>query len=360
MEAIRQIAFYGSAYDCALFQEGLNSHAVQLERVLHDPLEARTRLLILGHHLPGFDANQILEGSPHHAEAVAVISHGPFPLNGTPAPTELGSMAYHFRWHSEPALAGAIVDLVSDQLNAEELYRVQHRRFLLLVEDEINFASYFIPLILRELTQRTLSLMPSSVSPERMLEKAQNERPVLLLASSYEQASDYMERFGDRMVGVISALGFPKDGKNDSDAGIRLLEKRNELKGEFPVVIQSAREHREKEILELGASFMSKASPHLLSKLQQHLLDHFGFGDFIFRLPGQNQKEVARARSLEDLLQCLEWVPMESFMYHAGRRHFSNWLGVHGYLQLAEVIREIPAEDGELARRKLLELLQKV
>ena len=103
---------------------------------------------------------------------------------------------------------------------------------------------------------------------------------------------------------------------------------------------------------------MHKTSPHLLSMLQEHLLHHFGFGDFIFRLPGQNSAEVARARSLADLRSCLEWVPLESFVYHAGRRHFSNWLGVHGYLQLAEVIRLIPADDAEGARRKLIELLK--
>lgn len=360
MELIRKVAFHGSAYDFGLFEEGFGpmSAAIELVRVLEDPLDADADVLVLGHHLPGFDANRLLERAPTKARAVAVISHGPFPLNGTPAPTQLGSMAYHFRWHSEPGLAEAVIDLIEDQLNAEELYRVQHRRFLLLVEDEINFASYFIPLILRELTERTLSLLPDTASPERLREKAQNERPVLLLASSYEQASDCVERYGDRLVGVISALGFPLDGKNDSDAGIRLLEKRNQMQAEFPVVIMSARAHREREVTDLGASFMNKTSPHLLTMLQQHLLHHFGFGDFIFRMPGQDTREVARARTFADLISCLEWIPLESFLYHAGRRHFSNWLGVHGYLQLAEIIRVIPASEGEAARRKLIDLLR--
>ena len=362
MELIRKVAFYGSTYDFALFEEGFRpmAAAIELVRVTDAPLDAAADVLVLGHHLPGYDANQLLEGTPSRARAVAVISHGPFPLNGTPAPTPLGSMAYHFRCHSEPGLAAAVIHLIEDQLNAEELYQVQHRRFLLLVEDEINFASYFIPLILRELTERTLSLLPPTASPERLREKAQNERPVLLLASSFEQAADYMERYGDRMVGVISALGFPKEGKNDSDAGIRLLEKRNALQAEFPVVIMSARSHREQEITGLGASFMPKTSPHLLTMLQQHLLHHFGFGDFIFRMPGQGAQEVARARTLEDLRSCLEWVPLESFMYHAARRHFSNWLGVHGYLQFAEIIRVIPASEGEAARRKLIDLLKAI
>ncbi len=360
MNSIQKVAFYGSSYDYALLSEGLSSvqHAVRLERVESDPLACEADLLFLGHHLPLFDANRILaEGTPR-AKAVVVISHGPFPLNGTPAPTPLGAMAYHFRWQSEPALAAAVLELVRDQLAAEELYRVQHRRFLLLVEDEVNFASYFIPLILRELTERTLSLLPAG-SEEQRRRKAESERPVLLLASDFETAVDFMSRYGDRMVGVISALGFPRAGGNDRDAGIRLLEKRNELNAEFPVVIISARSEREQEIMERGAAFMSKTSPHLLSRLRQHLLDLFGFGDFIFRMPSDTygDREVARAHSLAELRQCLEWVPLESFLYHAGRRHFSNWLGVHGHLQLAEVVREIPAEEGEVARKKLLELL---
>lgn len=359
MIPIQKVAFYGSSYDFALLQEGISAlqHPVELACVDNAPLSCEADLLFLGHHLPLFDANRILsEGTPR-AKSVVVISHGPFPLNGTPAPTPLGAMAYHFRWQSEPALAAAIVELVRDQCNAEELYQVQRRRFLLLVEDEINFASYFIPLILRELTERTLSLLaPESAESRR---KAETERPVLLLASDFETAVDFMTRYGDRMVGVISALGFPRNGTNDRDAGIRLLEKRNELNAEFPVVIISARQEREQEILSLGSAFIAKTSPHLLSRMRQHLLDSFGFGDFIFRMPGapHGSLEVARAHSLAELRQCLEWVPIESFLYHASRRHFSNWLGVHGHLQLAEVVREIPAEEGETARKKLLELL---
>ncbi len=360
MDILRKVAFYGSTYDYALFREGLRPHPpVTLERVESDPMAVEADILVLVHHLPGYDANQMLERLPARARAVAVISHGPFPLNGTPAPTPLGAMAYHFRWHSDPLLASAVIHLISDQLNASEFYHVQHRRFLLLVEDEVNFASYFIPLIYRELTERTLSLLPEGVTFERRLDKAQNERPVLLLASSHEQACEYMELYGDRMVGVISALGFPMQGKNNPDAGILLLEKRKQMDVEFPVVIQSAREHRRQEILELGASFMYKASPHLLTKLQNHLLNHFGFGDFIFRMPDSDQREVARARDLAELRQCLEWVPMESFLYHASRRHFSNWLGVHGHLELAEEIRRIPPDDPESARVQLLEFLKR-
>lgn len=359
MISIRKVAFYGSSYDYSLVVEGLShlQHVVELERIENEPLLCDADILFLGHHLPLFDANRILaEGTPH-ARYVVVVSHGPFPLNGTPAPTSLGAMAYHFRWQSEPTLASAIVELVRDQCNAEEFYHVQHRRFLLLIEDEVNFASYFIPLILRELTERTLSLLPPQSTESR--QKAETERPVLLLASDFETAVEFMTRYGDRTVGVISALGFPRNGRNDRDAGIRLLEKRNELNAEFPVVIISARQEREPEILSLGAAFLPKTSPHLLSSLRQQLLDSFGFGDFIFRMPAAQHGagEVARARSLSELRQCLEWVPIESFLYHASKRHFSNWLGVHGHLQLAEVVREIPPEEGELARKKLLDLL---
>src|SRR5207248_2693149 len=73
-----------------------------------------------------------------------------------------------------------------------------------------------------------------------------------------------------------------------------------------------------------GASFLLKDSPTLLHDLRQFMIDHFGFGDFIFRMPGG--AEVARAHDLKTLEEKIRTVPGASLAYHAERNHFSKWL----------------------------------
>ena len=50
-------------------------------------------------------------------------------------------------------------------------------------------------------------------------------------------------------------------------------------------MLQSSRPDFEAPARAAGASFLLKDSPTLLHDLRQFMIDHFGFGDFIFRLP---------------------------------------------------------------------------
>ncbi len=285
-----------------------------------------------------------------------VLAHGAYSLQGPPSPEDPVRGAFHFQWITDPSAAAWITTLVEDRINADEYVLGRKRRALLLVEDEIPFASQFIPLLLREIKDRTMTLVDPYLSRDEKIRAAEKQRPILLLASGFAQAVDFLDRYGDKLVGVISALGFPRDGRNDPRAGLALLARVRSLPMELPMVILSMRSEMKGEVQEAGAAFISKHSPDLLEKLRFHLLDSFGFGEFIFRLPS-TRSEVARAGSLAELKQCLEWIPIESFVYHASRYHFSNWLALHGRLDLAEEIRPIPATEGEMARSKLLRLL---
>jgi hypothetical protein len=82
---------------------------------------------------------------------------------------------------------------------------------------------------------------------------------------------------------------------------------------------------------------MSKKSPHLLEALREYILDNFGFGDFIFKLP--DGSEIVRAVDVRDMLKCLAEVPDESLVYHASRNHFSSWLKARTEFELASSLR---------------------
>ncbi|MBU1218421.1 hypothetical protein KKF34_06555 [Myxococcota bacterium] len=354
---ISKIAFYGSPYEYSLFLEGSQELEAEIFRIEENPLETPCDLLVWGHMLPDFDSAGIVRSTNSGPDNVAVISHGPYPLSGAPCPVDPTSDTYNFQWLSDTTLAKYIVRLVEDQQNADFWYNTMHKRLIILLEDEINYASYIIPLIIDELERRTLSLMPSQSACTR-LDKIHRERPILLVAANYDQVVKYLNLYSDRTVGIISSLGFPMAGKNNLDAGFALIDYVKGLQWDIPVVIISSQQDKKQEIVRRNAAFLHKNSPDLLSHLRNEMLDYFGFGDFIFRMPGDSKSEVARARNLKELHECLSWIPLPSFIYHAQKRHFSNWLGVHGYLEAAESIRPIPAEQGEQARTELVNILK--
>ena len=100
---------------------------------------------------------------------------------------------------------------------------------------------------------------------------------------------------------------------------------------------------------EVNADFLHKNSPTLLNDLKDFMVTNFGFGDFVFRLP--NKKEVDRASTLEQFLNGIQTIPVDSLLFHASSHHFSNWIAARTEFKLASRLRKIFAhdfEDGEL------------
>jgi hypothetical protein len=73
------------------------------------------------------------------------------------------------------------------------------------------------------------------------------------------------------------------------------------------------------------------------------MMEHFGFGDFIFRTP--DGREVGRANNLKTLEEQLHHVPDESILYHAERNHYSNWLKARTEFSLAHRLRPRKVSD---------------
>jgi hypothetical protein len=92
-----------------------------------------------------------------------------------------------------------------------------------------------------------------------------------------------------------------------------------------------------------GYSFLRKRSPTLLKDLRRILTDQMGFGDFVFIDP--NQREVGRAKDLNELEETLQTLPADSLMYHAQRNHFSHWLMARTEFALAAKLRPRKVSD---------------
>ncbi len=263
-----------------------------------------------------------------------------------------------FSWYGNPDLIHSILQLVEDHANADRDILERNMRWVLLVEDEPNFFSHYLVMIHKELRERSLDLIPESANPtERAMRIRQ--MPKLLLAENCEEANRLFKRYGDNLIGVITDLQFPMQGKIDPKAGLKLAEKVKKRLSRVPVILQSLDPVSRQELRHSGVFFVNKDTEGSLLKTRKILLDEFGFGDFIFRMPGG--EEVGRASSLGRLVDQMQSVPLDSFFHHGRANHFSTWLYLHGRYELAELLRPISAKkqgSGEELRQEVLQLIR--
>ena len=141
-------------------------------------------------------------------------------------------------------------------------------------------------------------------------------RPKILLSSTYEEAWSFFEKYEEYVLGVISDIDFLRNGEKDPKAGFKYAESVRKRKEDIPILLQSGDTQAAAKASELGAGFLQKGSPTLLRDLNDFVMTHFGFGDFIFRTPDGD--EVGRATNLKQLEEQLQMVPDESIQFHAG------------------------------------------
>jgi hypothetical protein len=108
-------------------------------------------------------------------------------------------------------------------------------------------------------------------------------RPKILLAKSYEAAEKYFKQYKNNILGIISDIRFPKDGKLHHNAGILFTKYVHSIEDTMPILLQSS----EKEALALAQTItpnvLNKKSSTLFSDLREFIIDNLGFGDFVFK-----------------------------------------------------------------------------
>ncbi len=211
-------------------------------------------------------------------------------------------------------------------------------RAIIVVEDDVRFYSFFLPHIYAEVTHQTSRLMAEGVNLSHRILRMR-ARPKIILAQNYEQAWAMFERYGDNLLGIISDVSFPREGRLDPAAGIELARQVRWKDPDLPILLQSTDVVNRGLVEELGATFLHKEAHTLLADLRTFILENFGFGDFVFRLP--DRTEVGRAVDLRQLLDQLERVPDASLVYHANRDHFSQWYAARTEFGLAQAVKPV-------------------
>jgi DNA-binding NarL/FixJ family response regulator len=255
-----------------------------------------------------------------------------------------GAVEWVFLWQGNVRALLAMIKQVEDRRNADADILDGGVQAIVLVEDEVRAYSAYLPHIYTEVTTQTSRLMSGALNLSHRLLRIR-ARPKILLAQSYEEAWALYGRYSKNILGVISDVSFPRDGVLDEDAGLELAREIRSADEDTPILLQSADPRHEAKAGEVGAEFLWKSSPTLFEDLRSYILDHFGFGDFIFKLP--DGTPIACARDMRELLAALATVPDQSLVYHASRNHFSSWLKARTEFELASLLR--PRKVSEFA-----------
>ena len=262
-----------------------------------------------------------------------------------------------FIWSGDASVFPAIIKYIEDRRNAKQDIINGNVRSILLIEDSPRMYSVLLPLIYKEIMYQTKNLVNRSLSQSRRLLHLRG-RPKILLTPNYETAQKFFKKYKDNMVGIISDIRFLRKGVKYSEAGLDFAKWARKIDPSIPILLQSTQSENEKMADEVNSNFLHKESPTLLNDLREFMVNNFGFGDFIFRLP--DQQEVERATTIEEFVQGIENIPVESLLYHASSHHFSNWLAARTEFGLASKLRKVFAHDfrdGESLRSYLLKRL---
>jgi hypothetical protein len=230
----------------------------------------------------------------------------------------------------------AIVKSVEDRRNVAHDSHAVGVQVILLVEDTPRQYSSFLPAMYTELFQHSQRVIVEGLNLAQKILRMR-ARPKVLLCTSYEEAQAAFHEYADDVLGIVSDVEFPRAGVKSATAGAELARMVRSSYPDIPIILHSSQPENEALARRLGTRFLLKGSPLMLDELGRIMLEDFGFGDFVFRLP--DGTEIDRAADLRQLEAKLHTVPAESVLYHATRNHFSRWLKSRTAFSVAHALR---------------------
>jgi hypothetical protein len=254
---------------------------------------------------------------------------------------------YVFAWLGNTDILVAIIKLIEDKMNAENDINEIGVQAIILVEDSIRFYSSYLPLIYRIILKQSRRFMQEGLNDHQKMMRMRG-RAKILLATTYEEATDFYEKYKGNLHGIISDMSYTKSGKKDKYAGFNLAMKIKSENRFMPFLIQSSEASNEKYAKEAQVGFIYKHSETLNHDLRQFIENYFAFGDFIFTDP-KTGIEVNRASDLKSLQKTILQIPDETLLYHLNRHHVSKWLNSRAIFPLASLLKKFnPSEFADL------------
>jgi hypothetical protein len=243
-----------------------------------------------------------------------------------------------FYWSGQADILLAIVKSVEDRFNAVPDTQTAGVRVILFVEDSPYYLSLLLPILYRELVVETQAVIEDGLNEEHRL-LSMRARPKILLAHSYEQAMELYEQFKPYVLGVISDMRYHRNHVLDGIAGLQLLSHIKRDRFDIPLLLTSSESHNADLAGRIPALFIDKNASSLHENIKAFLVDHLGFGNFVFRMPDGTAYD--QATNLYALEKKLEAIPTESFLFHCRHNDFSRWFYTLAEVELASQVRTL-------------------
>lgn len=256
---------------------------------------------------------------------------------------DLSAIDHIFCWLGNTEILLAIIKLIEDKMNLHHDIEEVGVQAILLVEDSIRFYSSYLPNLYKSIFKQSHDFVIEGLNEhQKML--IMRGRPKIILATSYEEAIRYFNKYKNNLLGIITDVNYKMGGKTNEFAGIRLVEKIRSEDQFMPLLVQSSDIKYIPVIKDLKAGFLNKYSKTLSMELRNFMNEHMAFGDFIFKDPATNE-EIDRAHDLQSLQNKIFEVTDESLAYHINENHFSKWLNARALFPIGELFKHVRPED---------------
>lgn len=273
---------------------------------------------------------------------------------------DLAGVDYVFSWLGNVDLILAIIKLIEDRMNADNDIREVGVQAVLLIEDSIRFYSSILPHLFKYLLKQSMEFSTEALNEHEMMLRMRG-RPKVLLARDYEEATRLYERYGENMLGIISDVRFPREGRKDAEAGMKFAAMVRKGNPFLPIIMESQEPENRDKARQYGYVFLDKNSKTLPQDLRDAVGKHFGFGDFVVTDPSSGM-EIMRIHDLKGLQDNVFNIPSDSLFYHCSSNDVSRWLYSRALFPIADAVKSYRftrMEEAPVVRKLLFECIVK-
>jgi len=256
---------------------------------------------------------------------------------------DLSAIDYVFSWLGQADLLLAIIKLIEDRMNLQYDVDDVGVQCILLVEDSIRYYSAYLPNMYKIVFKQSKAFMKEGLNEHKRMLRMRG-RPKILLATDYDQAIEFYDKYRENLLGIISDISYKNYGVKDSEAGIKLCKLVRKKDPLMPFLLQSSELINQSKAQDLNASFVHKYSKTLEIEVRNFMVRYMAFGDFIFRDP-DTQEEIGRAASLKELQHAIRKISETSLTAHFNNNDISKWLNARAFPHIASRLKYKTVED---------------
>ncbi len=273
---------------------------------------------------------------------------------------DLRGVDYVFSWLGNVDLILAIIKLMEDRMNADNDIEEVGVQCVLLIEDSIRFYSSILPHLFKYLLRQSQIFATEALNGHEQMLRMRG-RPKVLLARDYEEACALFDRYGNNMLGIISDVRFPRDGKKDPEAGFEFARYVRARDPYIPIILESQESDNINRAQKEGLVFLDKNSKTLPQDLRKAVRKYFGFEDLLLTDP-KTGDEVMRIHDLKELQKRVFDIPDDVLFDACSTNQVSRWFYSRALFPIADAIRQYRftrMEEAEAVKRLIFECIVK-